>query len=220
MSIRTSLLKARFVSRPCLSCVVCRSLRRGAVGPPTASPRTRTHVPWVSCLDPRGVTESRMTLSQRSNLCVLVGVVTSCVLCACVRGRVSRSCATENTYTPPRLEALFKLSVVAILRHLYRSLQHLCGCTQNPSTWSTRSFLLSAVSQSTLFTYKKISFFLRRLINFECCRVCPWISLRRDTRCISCQRYCEHFQLSSECQASRGIGRSQRGRLCFRVKRR
>ena len=53
VSIRTSLLKARFVSRPCLSCVVCRSLRRGAVGPPTASPRTRTHVPWVSCLDPR-----------------------------------------------------------------------------------------------------------------------------------------------------------------------
>ena len=84
-------------------------------------------------------------------LCVLFGVVTSCVLCARVRGRVSRSCAVENTYTPLRLEALFKLSVVAILRHLYRSLQHLCGCTQNPSTCSTRSFFLSAVSQSTLF---------------------------------------------------------------------
>ena len=118
MSIRTSLLKARFVSRPCLSCVVGRSLRRGAVGPPTASPRTRTHVPWVSCLDHVGVTESRMTLSQRANPCVFVGVVTSCVLCACVRGHVSRSCATENTYTCPRLEALFKLSVVDILRHI------------------------------------------------------------------------------------------------------
>ena len=49
----------------------------------------------------------------------VVGVVTSCVLCARV-ARVSkdlkptgcRSFATENTYTPARLEALFKLSVV------------------------------------------------------------------------------------------------------------
>ena len=33
----------------------------------------------------------------------------------------------ENTCTPARLEALFKLSVVTILRHSYRSLQHFCG---------------------------------------------------------------------------------------------
>ena len=97
-------------------------------------------------------------------MCVLVGVVTSCVLCARVRGRVSRSCATENTYTPPRLEALFKLSVVAILRHLCRSLQHLCGCTQNPSTCSTRSFLLSAVSQIHLI-YVNANLFLSRKID-------------------------------------------------------
>ena len=31
------------------------------------------------------------------------------------------------TYTPAGLEALFKLSVVTILTHLCRSLQHFCG---------------------------------------------------------------------------------------------
>ena len=93
--------------------------------PPACGPR----VPWVSCLDPlvcHRVQDNPVTKSQP--LCVLVGVVTSCVLYARVRGRVSRSCATENTHTrPPRLEALFKLSVVASLGHLCRSLQHLCG---------------------------------------------------------------------------------------------
>ena len=63
-------------------------------------------VPWVSCLDPQGcrrVQDGPVTKSQP--LCVLVGVVTSCVLCARVP-RVLRdvlttgciSCATENTY--------------------------------------------------------------------------------------------------------------------------
>ena len=42
---------------------------------------------------------------------------------------------------------------------------------------------------------------------------------RRRTRCTSCQQCCEHLQLSSECQALKEIGRSQRGRLCFRMKR-
>ena len=142
---RNLFAESTFVSRPCLSCVVCRSLGRGAVGPPTAFPRTVRRVPLVSCLDRRGchsVQDDLVTKSQP--LCVLVGVVTSCVLCARVRGRVSRSCATENTYTPPRLEALFKLSVVAILRHLYRSLQHL---RVYPKPFRTRSFLLSAVSR-------------------------------------------------------------------------
>ena len=100
-------------------------------------------------------------------MCVLVGVETSCVLCARVRGRVSRSCATENTYTPPRLEALFKLSVVAIFKHLYRSLQHLCGCTQNPSIGSTRSFLLSVVSQSS-FLRKSTSNAVASVLGFHC----------------------------------------------------
>ena len=44
-------------------------------------------------------TESRVTLWQGANpCCVFVGVVTSCVPCAHIRGRASRSCATENTY--------------------------------------------------------------------------------------------------------------------------
>ena len=67
------------------------------------------------------------SVAKRQPLCVLVGVVTSCVLCTRVRGRLSRSCATENTYILARLEGLFKLSVVTILRHSYRSLKHLCG---------------------------------------------------------------------------------------------
>ena len=67
------------------------------------------------------------SVAKRHSLYMLVGVVTSCVLCPRVRGRVSRSCATENAYATARLEALFKLSVVTILRHLYRSLQHFCG---------------------------------------------------------------------------------------------
>ena len=38
------------------------------------------------------------SVAKREPFFVLLGVVTSCVLCARVRGRVSRSCATENTY--------------------------------------------------------------------------------------------------------------------------
>ena len=134
-------------------------------------------------------------------LCVLIGVVTSCVLCARVRGRASRSCATENTYTPARLEALFKLSVVTILSPSYRLLQHFCGLWVLCSTRhlvrhvlelveisSEISCLLSAVSQSILFTQVQICFSLGRLINFECCRVCLRISSRREIRCTSCQR--------------------------------
>ena len=102
--------------------VFCRGSSRGAcVGPPTAFLRGgTTGVPWVSLPGPTSV-------AKRQTLCVLVGVVTSCVLCARVRGRVSRLCATENTYNPARLETLFKLSVVTFHRHLYRSLQHFCG---------------------------------------------------------------------------------------------
>ena len=67
------------------------------------------------------------SVAQHQPFYLLVRVVTSCVLCARVRGHVPCSCATENTCTPAGLEALFKLSVVTTLRHLYRSLQHFCG---------------------------------------------------------------------------------------------
>ena len=52
--------------------------------------------------------------------------------------------ATENTYTPARLEALFELSVVTILRHSYRSrpiflrivgvLSHSSSCSRSHRT--------------------------------------------------------------------------------------
>ena len=38
-----------------------------------------------------------------------------------VRVRVSRSCVTENTHTPSRLEALRELSIVIILSHFHES---------------------------------------------------------------------------------------------------
>ena len=66
------------------------------------------------------------------------------------------------------------------------------------------SCLLSATSESILFTQISLCFFLGRFINFECCRVCLWISLsssRCEIRCTSCQRCCKHLQLSSKCQA-------------------
>ena len=79
----------------------------------------------MSLPGPTGVRVHGDSVAKRQPLCVLVGVVTSCVLCARVRSHVPRSCATENTYTPARLEAPFKLSVVIFLEHSYRSLQHL-----------------------------------------------------------------------------------------------
>ena len=62
-------------------------------------------------------------------------------------------------YTPARLEALLKLSVVTILRHSYHSLQNFCGLWVLSSHLvilfeisSNFSCLLPAVSQSLLFT--------------------------------------------------------------------
>ena len=57
------------------------------------------------------------SVTKRQPIFVVV-VVCSCQ-CLRVRGRVSRSTATENTYTPARLEALLELSVVIFLSHLH-----------------------------------------------------------------------------------------------------
>ena len=119
-----------FVLRPCLSgCrlswVVSWSLCRATHSLP---PLRHWCTVGVLAGTHQCATESRLTLWQSANpLCVLVGVVTSCVLCTRVRGRVSRSCATENAHILARLEGLFKLSVVTILRHSYRSLKHPAG---------------------------------------------------------------------------------------------
>ena len=163
VSIGTCLLKARLSQA-----LVCRVSFVGRYvvelsGHPRPFPRTGPRVPWVSCLDPRGchrVQDDPVTKGQP--LCVLVGVVTSCVLCARGRGRVSRSCATENTYTPPRPEAQFKLSIVAILRHLKRSLQHLCGFwVLRPVRHLVRHVLASCTrcrNPPCLFQRKSVSF--------------------------------------------------------------
>ena len=56
---------------------------------------------------------------QSANPSVLVALVKSRDLCVRVGVRVSRSRATENTYTSAPLVALFKLSVVIILSCLH-----------------------------------------------------------------------------------------------------
>ena len=120
--------------------------------------------------------KSRMTLRQRANPQPFFGVdvgvlggVTSCILCARI-SRVLRdvkttgriSCATENSCTPARLEALSKLSVVTVLSHWYHFHQILCSFqlvilfemffTSFDGASLKCSCLLSAVSQSVLFT--------------------------------------------------------------------
>ena len=214
-----------------------------ASGHSTAFPVGHRVYRGCPCRDPPGVPQSPVRLFGKAPTLLgvvvgVLGVVTSGVHCARVP-RVSRdvtttvcgSCATEITHNPARLEALVKLSVVTILSHIL-----IISTKFSVGLWvlslqivilfeisSDFSCLLSAVSQFILFTQMQICFFLGILINFECCRVCPWTSLqssRLDTRCTSCQLCCEHFQLLLECQVSKGTGRSQRGRLCFRMKRR
>ena len=58
-------------------------------------------------------------MTKRQPIVVVVGVVNQCGRRVRVRVRVSRSCATENTYTPTRLEALCKLPVVFILSQFH-----------------------------------------------------------------------------------------------------
>ena len=81
-------------------------LRRATHGLPCRAPVCR----GCPCQDPSVChrVQGDSVAKRQPSLCV-VGVVTSCVPCA--RARTSCSCATENTYTPARLEALFKLSV-------------------------------------------------------------------------------------------------------------
>ena len=174
MSVSTSFLKARLTQTCLLSC------RVSCCGPPTAFLRRSTGVHWVSLPGPTSAPHSPRCLCGKAPTLLgvvvgVVGVVTSCALCV----RVPRSCATENTDTRARLEALFKLSVVAILRHLYQSLQHV--------------FVLSP----SRHLVRHVLHLVRSL--FACCTQCPWISLNpsrlRDTRCTSCQLCCEHFEI-------------------------
>ena len=60
----------------------------------------------------------RLASGTKLQSLVVVAVCSGQCLRVRVRGRVSRSCATENSYTPARLEALLELSDVNILSHL------------------------------------------------------------------------------------------------------
>ena len=123
----------------------------------------------------RCATESRVTLRQSANPCCVfvgvVGVVTSCVPCVRVSGRTSRSCATENTYTPAPLEALFKLSVVAILNpsyHLRQIFLRVVGALSNSSSCSTRSSSRSRSRRNVLACLQ----YLNPSCSRECQSVC------------------------------------------------
>ena len=124
----------------------------------TGLPCLGTGVPWVYLRGPTCVSQSPGRLCGKAPT-----VVTSCVPCA--RVRTSRSCPTENTYTPARLEALFELSVVTILSiscH-FTKFSAGCGCSFQlvillKISSNIFSCLLSAVSQSILFTQMQICF--------------------------------------------------------------
>ena len=139
-------------------------LRGFCVGPPTAFTVWAPVYRGCPCQDPPVCHRVQGdSVAKRQHLLCVVGVVTSCVPCA--RARTSRSCATENTYTPARLEALFKLSVVTILNHSYQftNFSAGCGCSIQLVILlkiSSKCFcLLSAVSQLVLFTHMQICFF-------------------------------------------------------------
>ena len=155
--------------------------------PPACGPR----VPWVSCLDPlvcHRVQDNPVTKSQP--LCVLVGVVTSCVLYARVRGRVSRSCATENTHTrPPRLErcSSSQSSPVSGICVVRSNISAGCWCSvQFVILFDT--FFLVVGSVAIHLVYINANLFVSLKID-------QLRMLSLDTRCTSCQRCCEHFQL-------------------------
>ena len=75
----------------------------------------------------------------------------------------------------------FVPSVPLVPSRIRSKFSEVCGCSFRfvilLKISSKCSYLLSAVSQSVLFTQIQICFFLGRLINVGCCRVCPWISL-------------------------------------------
>ena len=127
VSVCTWLLKARLSQH--LVFVECRSSRGGvAVGPPTAFPRTGPVYRGCPAWTHEGVTESRMTLWQRANPCVCAGrsrdvVRTMHSRSTCIKGCVSRSCATENTYAFHR--TLIGSKPDAALTHV-QSLWYVC----------------------------------------------------------------------------------------------
>ena len=73
--------------------------RGECLGPPTASLRGGTGVPWVSLPGPALCHRVQGdSVAERQPIVVVVGVVMQCDSCVRGRGRVSRSDAIENTY--------------------------------------------------------------------------------------------------------------------------
>ena len=145
----------------------------------------------------------------------VLGVVTSCVLCA----RVSRvlkdvfktgciSCATENTYITARLEARSKLSVVTILSHSSPFLP-ICFCL-----WSAVSQSVLCHANVDLFLFSEdesISNAVASILGHHCA-LRDYVS--HVVGCVVSIVDC--FQSANFSRT----GPSQRGRLCFRMKRR
>ena len=129
-------------------------------------------------------TVSRVSLWQKANpCCVFVGVVgvsTSCVPCAHVRVRTSHSCAIENNCVPARLEALSKLSVVAILSASYHFHQIFCGLwVLSPTRHLVRDLigilLLAVCSVAIHLVHANANLFLSRFT--DQCRMLSRLSL-------------------------------------------
>ena len=77
---------------------------------------------------------------------------------------------TENTYTPARLEALFKLSVVTILSHSYHFHQSFCGLwVFSPTRHLVRDlielFMPAAYSVAINLVHVSANLFLSRKID-------------------------------------------------------
>ena len=131
----------------------------------------------------------------------------------CIKECVSRSCAPENTYTPARLEALVKLSVVTILSDSYdfTKCSAGCGCSFQLvillKISSKFSYLSNAVSQSVFFTQMLICFSLEidhfRMLS----RLSMDFTVIFATACFPSSA----LSIFNCCQSVR----SQRGRLCL-----
>ena len=93
-----------------------------------------------------------------------------------------KRCTSFKSYTFSVISFVpFAPSVPLVPSRIRSKFSEVCGCSFRLvillKTSSKLYCLLNAVSQSVLFTEILISSTSRRLINFECCRVCPWTSL-------------------------------------------
>ena len=132
VSVCTCFLKARLSQDlVCvLSSVVVGRLRGGYVGPPTAFPVRAPVYRACPCRDPPVSHKVQGdSVAKRANpSCVfvgVVGVVKSCVPCARVRGRTSRSCATDLHLLDWKRCSSSQSSPFSVFRIIFH--QNFCG---------------------------------------------------------------------------------------------